>query len=109
MTATPDRILEEIKRHLDKHLLSNSKCHDLFTGGKCHDLAIAFLRHFNRGAAYACIREMKDADTGEVFSITYSHAVYEDHNGDTWDIDGFNADERWKASTKPKARIMTIC
>lgn len=77
-------VLEIIKTHCDEHI---------FSSGNCHDLAFVLKKHFG-GDLYAIMRNEVDEDD-VLFSTTYSHMILE-VNGESIDIDGSEADERWE-------------
>ena len=78
-------VLEIIKTHCDEHI---------FSSGNCHDLAFVLKKHFG-GDLYAIMRNEVDEDD-VIFSTTYSHMILE-VNGESIDIDGSEADERWES------------
>ncbi len=66
-----------------------------FEDGECHILAMALLRAMGTGKLYACMRETLNED-GSVYSVGYSHMVYECPKSELWDIRGIEADVRWE-------------
>lgn len=78
-------VLEIIKTHCDEHI---------FSSGNCHDLAFVLKKHFG-GNLSAIMRNEVDEDD-VIFSTTYSHMILE-VNGESIDIDGSEADERWES------------
>lgn len=70
--------------------------HISFTDGDCHTLAIALHQaHGGQGVLHACLRKTIE-DDGAIFTTWYSHMVYTDKDGNSWDIDGADADSRWE-------------
>lgn len=69
--------------------------HD-FVDGDCHTLAVALYEANNeQGKLVGCMRNTLNED-GSVYSVSYSHMVYECQQGRLWDIGGDNADVRWE-------------
>jgi hypothetical protein len=68
---------------------------DMFENGDCHTLAMALHQAFDReGTLWACLRKSVD-DEGISHTTTYSHMIFVDRQGTSWDIEGAEADERW--------------
>lgn len=66
-----------------------------FVEGDCHTLAVALLESNDRqGTLVACM--LDDADAGAAEPAEYLHMVYRCPEGQTWDINGDNADRRWE-------------
>lgn len=65
-----------------------------FTSGDCHTLAYAlWLANNMQGKFLACM--LITSSEGKFIEVSYGHMVYEDIDGQTWDIDGENALERY--------------
>lgn len=74
-----------------------------FEEGDCHTLAMAIHQAMasstvasdRQGTLCACM-SMSVEEDGTVYSIGYSHMVYEAPDGSLWDIGGPEADIRWE-------------
>lgn len=89
--------LPAILAHITHHWGS-----DPFLNGDCHTLAMALhqasaapgAHQYRVGSLWACLRLEIDEDD-QVITTGYSHMVYDDLDGVSWDIGGPGADERW--------------
>lgn len=65
-----------------------------YLNGDCHHLALALHTIHCTGTLRACLRETWMAEKDQ-WHADYSHMVYVDPLGETWDIDGSGAQYRW--------------
>lgn len=83
------------KEVIRRALVANDESH--YMTGSCHTLAYAmWLANERQGKLVACMNCLTEPGNETPYSISYGHMVYEDLNGDLWDISGKRADARYE-------------